>query len=482
MLYLSRFTRSFFKHNVHVLVVMAILWALALDNIFPKYEVPISLKVGFIFGTALLSFTMLKACEYFAVLRPLPRPSDILTAIVTAPIAAVSVVILIRVATWMTVCPIKVVAPIALAIGALTFALHYAISQILFRSGKRVKVVLYLNPAERELVSDVLASLDLPKYLEILDAHTLKEYFIRGAESEIDLIVISKEAASAFERESLLIRCHLAGIPIVDHMSLVSTLPGRIHLDVSEPWSYLLSATPQTFLMRLFWNAKTILEPLAAAVMGVILLPVVLVVALAIKLNSPGPIFYRQVRVGHLGKHFVLIKFRSMRTDAEANGPQWASSNDSRVTGVGAFLRRTRLDEIPQLWNVMRGEMGFVGPRPERPEIYQQLRKSIPLFSLRTIVRPGITGWAQVCAGYASTIEESRTKLEYDLYYIQNMSPRHDFIVLLKTVQVALFGDAKAPRLQTRISAPRPLNNNMGNVANNVVVAGNVEARQHSVI
>jgi len=131
--------------------------------------------------------------------------------------------------------------------------------------------------------------------------------------------------------------------------------------------------------------------------------------------------------------------------DAEANGLRWASDNDDRTTKLGRFMRRTRLDELPQLWNVIRGEMSFCGPRPERPEIYQALAREIPLFPLRTLVRPGITGWAQVYAGYAASVAESALKLEYDLFYIQNISPRLDLIVLIKTIAVALCGDARAP-------------------------------------
>jgi lipopolysaccharide/colanic/teichoic acid biosynthesis glycosyltransferase len=140
-----------------------------------------------------------------------------------------------------------------------------------------------------------------------------------------------------------------------------------------------------------------------------------------------------------------------MYLNSEVDGPRWASEYDSRVTPIGKILRRTRLDELPQLWNVVKGEMGFFGPRPERPEIHNALRKDIPLFNMRTIVRPGITGWAQVCAGYAASVEESRLKLEYDLYYIQHMSLRLDLIILMKTIRVALFGDKAS---QTPDAAP----------------------------
>ena len=204
-----------------------------------------------------------------------------------------------------------------------------------------------------------------------------------------------------------------------------------------------MAATPQTTPLRAYSSVKTVLEPLVAIALGIILAPVMVTIAIVIRSTSKGPILYRQNRTGYLGKNFTLVKFRSMFIDSEANGPQWCCDNDSRITPVGKFLRKTRLDELPQLWNVLRGEMSFVGPRPERPEIYSRLKKEIPLFSMRTIVRPGITGWAQVVAGYAASVEESQLKLEYDLYYIQHMSPRLDLIVLAMTLKVAIFGSTK---------------------------------------
>lgn len=165
--------------------------------------------------------------------------------------------------------------------------------------------------------------------------------------------------------------------------------------------------------------------------------PVLILTALAIKLESPGPIFYRQARNGLNGRIFHVIKFRSMRVDAEKNGPQWAEKNDSRVTRVGQFIRKTRIDELPQLINVLRGEMSLIGPRPERPMFTEQFEKEIPGFKNRLLVKPGLTGWAQVNGGYDITPKE---KLELDLYYIENQSFTLDLQILLKTVWVVLSG------------------------------------------
>jgi exopolysaccharide biosynthesis polyprenyl glycosylphosphotransferase len=163
--------------------------------------------------------------------------------------------------------------------------------------------------------------------------------------------------------------------------------------------------------------------------------------AIAIKMESPGPTLYRQERVGQNGRTFSIAKFRSMHTDAEKNGlPQWAQANDKRVTRVGHFMRRMRIDELPQLFNVLKGEMSLVGPRPERPYFVEQLTQEIPYYALRHSVKPGVTGWAQVRYPYGATVQDSQEKLQYDLYYIKNHTLFLDLVVLMETVGVVLTG------------------------------------------
>ena len=160
---------------------------------------------------------------------------------------------------------------------------------------------------------------------------------------------------------------------------------------------------------------------------------------LAIRLDSQGPVLYRQTRVGKNGRTFHVVKFRTMRTDAEAlSGPQWAGNNDPRVTRIGRFLRSSRLDEIPQLWCVLRGDMAFVGPRPERPEFVEWLSREIPYYNVRHMVRPGLTGWAQVKYKYGSTVEDAREKLQYDLFYIKNASIGLDLLIMFQTIKTVL--------------------------------------------
>ncbi|HYZ62666.1 MAG TPA: exopolysaccharide biosynthesis polyprenyl glycosylphosphotransferase [Acetobacteraceae bacterium] len=171
----------------------------------------------------------------------------------------------------------------------------------------------------------------------------------------------------------------------------------------------------------------------------VVMLPIMLLVALLVRLDSPGPVLYRQERVGLNGKPFTLMKFRSMRVNAEARGPAWAEQRDPRVTRVGSFMRRARIDELPQLFNILRGEMSFIGPRPERPHFVEQLAQAIPFYRERARVKPGLTGWAQVNYPYGASVEDARAKLSYDLYYVKNRSPLLDLLILFSTVRVILF-------------------------------------------
>jgi len=183
-----------------------------------------------------------------------------------------------------------------------------------------------------------------------------------------------------------------------------------------------------------YWQAKRICDIGAAIAGGIISLPFVIIAGLLIKIEDGGPIFYTQARVGKMGRVFQIIKLRTMRTDAEKDGIRWASQKDSRITLLGRILRKTRIDEMPQFWNVLVGEMSLIGPRPERPEIITELEKQIPIYPYRHLIQPGITGWAQINYPYGSTLEDVRNKLSYDLYYLKNASPFLDLQIFLRTV------------------------------------------------
>ena len=216
--------------------------------------------------------------------------------------------------------------------------------------------------------------------------------------------------------------------------------PKQDHLDIETVDIATVEAAAIQATGRKFAPIKRALDIAVSLALIGFLAPLLLLTAMAIKLDSRGPVLYRQRRVGYRGREFSVYKFRSMMTDAEKNGPQYASKNDARITRVGWFIRKTRIDEIPQTINVLRGEMSFVGPRPERPEFVQELEKEIPHYQKRHLVKPGITGWAQVRYEYAASVEGAREKLKFDLYYIKNFSPLFDIEIIFRTVRVALFG------------------------------------------
>jgi exopolysaccharide biosynthesis polyprenyl glycosylphosphotransferase len=192
--------------------------------------------------------------------------------------------------------------------------------------------------------------------------------------------------------------------------------------------------------MRSF--VKRVFDLVVAMALLVLTLPITAITALLIAIESGAPVIYRQDRIGHHGKTFTVLKFRSMRKDAEKDGqPEWAQTDDARVTALGRFLRHSRIDELPQLINVLKGDMSFVGPRPERPVFVKLLTEQIPFYAVRHSVKPGITGWAQVRYSYGATVEQSMRKLEYDLYYVKNHTIFLDLLILLETVRVVLFGE-----------------------------------------
>jgi len=231
--------------------------------------------------------------------------------------------------------------------------------------------------------------------------------------------------------------CKLAGVPIVKGDHFFEELTGKVMVEKINPAAIIFSEGFKK--NRLITLLKRLVDIIASSVGLIISFPCICLCILDIKFDSPGPIFYFQERVGEKGKTYKVIKFRSMTVNAEENGPVWAGKDDNRVTKVGSFIRKVRIDEIPQMWNVLKGEMSFVGPRPERPVFVEQLEKIIPYYSLRSNVKPGITGWAQICYPYGASAEDALRKLEYDLYYIKNMSLKMDLWIIFQTIKIVLF-------------------------------------------
>ncbi len=236
-----------------------------------------------------------------------------------------------------------------------------------------------------------------------------------------------------------LLDLRLQGVKIEDATSVLEKVSGKIEIDELNP-SWLIFSDGFR-LNTTFLFVRRVLSIFVAIGVGLVFLPLLPLIWLAIKLDSPGPVLYGQKRVGLHGKVFTCWKFRSMRQDAEAStGATWAGDDDPRVTRVGKLLRKLRLDEIPQLWNVLRGDMGFVGPRPERPEFVDWLTREIPYYQLRHIVPPGLTGWAQVSYSYGASLEDSKEKLRYDLYYIKHIAPMLDLLIVFNTIKIVLLG------------------------------------------
>lgn len=233
---------------------------------------------------------------------------------------------------------------------------------------------------------------------------------------------------------------HFSGVPVVPAAELWAFVEGRLPVRFLPPEAFLHQREFGGIHWEVFNRTTRVVDFVVSLVLLVVALPLLLVAALVVWLLDGRPVFYRQVRLGQFGKPFVLWKLRTMKQDAEANGPEFAGEDDPRVTRVGRFLRRLRLDELPQLWNVLLGHMSLVGPRPERPEFVQELAKQIPYYTFRLAVPPGLTGWAQVNMPYARTVEEHRRKLEYDLYFIRERSFSLYLLILLRTVSAAVFG------------------------------------------
>jgi sugar transferase (PEP-CTERM system associated) len=235
-----------------------------------------------------------------------------------------------------------------------------------------------------------------------------------------------------------MMRCKLDGIEVVDASTFYEIVQGKLMLEQLAPSAIIFSSG---FHRTAIGNVNKRCFDLVLSLLGILCsAPFFPLIALAIKLDSKGPIFFRQLRVGNGEKPFVLYKLRSMTQNAEQGGAVWAQKNDARVTRVGKFLRNTRIDELPQLYNVLKGEMSFIGPRPERPEFVESLKKEISYYSKRHTIKPGITGWAQVRYPYGATVDDAVEKLSYDLYYIKNLSLLLDSQILFETVKVVLFG------------------------------------------
>jgi sugar transferase (PEP-CTERM system associated) len=302
--------------------------------------------------------------------------------------------------------------------------------EVLSRPDAGYRIVGFVG-TDSELLGKSLINPRVIGLTEELDALVQRERIDR-------LVVAMGERRGLLPTEKLL-QLSLAGhVSIEEGASFYERITGRVSLDMIRPsWLIFTGRGRQAKLSGVVRNAVHWLVALMGAILS---LPITIVTAVLIKLDSRGPVFYRQERVGKNGEPFVLMKFRSMNVDAEKSGPVWASKGDDRTTRIGRIIRKIRVDEIPQFWNILKGEMSFVGPRPERPHFVEQLSREIPYYEQRHLIAPGLTGWAQIKYPYGASIEDAKQKLQYDLFYIKNYSLVLDGIILFETIKIILFG------------------------------------------
>jgi len=302
------------------------------------------------------------------------------------------------------------------------------ISKLAERDGAGFVVVGYVEMSDGQSV--------IPTAIARAHIDNLADHVVRLSASEVVLAIEERRNAMPL---SDLIRLRTTGVHVNEVSSFLERETGRIDLRSTNP-SWLIFSDGFTSGRRLSSILKRVFDVAASLVLLVVALPLILFGAIAVMLDSKGPAFFRQTRVGLFGEHFQLVKLRSMRTDAEADGKaKWAEKDDPRVTRVGKWIRLLRIDELPQIWSVLKGDMSFVGPRPERPEFVADLEEKLLYYSNRHMVKPGITGWAQINYPYGASLQDARAKLEYDLYYAKNYTPFLDILILLQTLRVVLW-------------------------------------------
>lgn len=304
-----------------------------------------------------------------------------------------------------------------------------AVADDLRQPGRAQRSVVGFYPAGAEVA--------VPGLARVFERHMPLEEVVRRFHVDEVIVAVREQRGGNVPMDQLL-ACRLQGVPVLDLAGFYERTKGQVPTDsLKASWLVYGHGFVQGHLRT---AAKRSFDIVCSLLLLTLAAPLMLLTALLIWLDSPGPVIYRQERVGLRGRTFLCLKFRSMRTDAEKDGvARWASKNDSRVTRVGAFIRKCRIDELPQLFSVLKGEMSLVGPRPERPSFVEQLQKEIPFYDIRHSVKPGVTGWAQVRYSYGASVEDARRKHEYDLYYVKNNSLFLDLLILVETVSVVLF-------------------------------------------
>jgi exopolysaccharide biosynthesis polyprenyl glycosylphosphotransferase len=300
-------------------------------------------------------------------------------------------------------------------------------------------VIVGSETTARSLYNELIRA-EAPEHVRIIDPSQLALVRERGGVSRI--IIADSEIRNDAAAAEAFIDLKLRGVRVETAIESFERTSRKVLIEALTPQDLILASgfDPSKFYL----GCKRAMDLILAVGLLIVTAPIMILTAIAIKLETPGPIIFSQERVGFRGRKFTVYKFRSMRQDAERHtGPMWAQQNDNRITRLGTFLRKCRLDELPQLWNVLRGDMSFVGPRPERPYFVDLLKGKIPYYDVRHYVKPGVTGWAQVMYPYGASVEDSYQKLQYDLYYTKNTGFGLDLLVLLKTVKVVIGGEGR---------------------------------------
>lgn len=314
-------------------------------------------------------------------------------------------------------------------VGSGNLARHVA-QEILARENFALEIVGFVDKDPGKVGQTILNPMIIGTYDQLGD--------IAKRHIPATLVVAIDDRRGGFPLDELL-ACKMQGIAIEDHITFLEKLTGKLMVENLNPSHLIFSDGFKK--SKIMVTTRRLIEIFLSLAGLIILWPLILLVSILIKMDSQGPVLFKQERVGENGKIFNIYKFRSMRSDAESHtGPIWAGEHDPRITRVGRHIRKFRIDEIPQLWNVLKGDMSFIGPRPERPCFVEELSKTIPYYSQRHSVKPGITGWAQIKYSYGASVEDALEKLKYELYYIKHMSPLFDLFILFETVKIVLFG------------------------------------------
>ncbi|MBT9171018.1 MAG: UDP-N-acetylgalactosamine-undecaprenyl-phosphate N-acetylgalactosaminephosphotransferase [Actinobacteria bacterium] len=327
----------------------------------------------------------------------------------------------------------------ALIFGILALGWRFILAKIYISGGLKNHLLII---GDSPIIDEIINYLKINPQIGYNVVNQIKEYSKQKAkenikqliaERRINTIIIQPYLKKEPAFTKIIYQLLPSKINVVDLITFYETIFQKVPLEELEESWFIEKIT----VYRNFYNAaKRTIDFCLALFLNIIFLPLIFIIALLIKSTSKGPIIFKQERTGANNKPFILFKFRTMQLDAEKNGPQWANENDSRITSFGKILRRTHLDELPQLFNILKGDISFVGPRPERPEFIIKLKEQIPYYEIRHIIKPGLTGWAQINYRYGASVEDAIEKLQYEIYYLKNRSLILDFLIILKTIRL----------------------------------------------